>query len=841
MYAHGWVIEQLDGAAVRELSRALGVSPVLAAILVRRGFRDPARARAFLERSERHDPELLPGAREAVRVLERHLRSGSRIVVHGDYDVDGVCATALAVRALRALGADPRWFLPAREEGYGLSLRTVEQLAARGCELLLAVDCGVTAAAEIARARELGIEVVVVDHHRRGQQLPPATLVHPELGPTSYPTTSLCATATVAKLFELCARTLGSAASEVLAFAPELCALATVCDVVPLEGENRRLVAEGLRAFATTRCVGLRALCEVAGTPPSAVGERELAFRLGPRLNAAGRIDRPDCALELLLCDEAQQAAALAAELDALNRRRQEEELRTLFAAESQCAEQAARAALVVAGEGWHPGVVGIVASRLVERWRRPCVVVALDGDRGRGSGRSIPAYDLHAGLAACASHLERFGGHRLAAGLEIRRQQLPAFAEALAQHAGAELSPHDLRLRCRIDAVVSGHELDLELATELERLRPFGAGNPAPLLLLRAARAERIRPLGEGARHARLTLRAAGGRLEAVAFGVRPASLRALEACEHEVAVRLERNEHNGWLEARAVVAAVRAADRTPPPRSTGALQATDLAALGHDLLALPRPDRRAPGNVAGRRRLVDLRGLDSRWLIGELAWRDCALVVADADRRRERLLALGVSRESCGALLDWEDLCADRELAGPFARLVALDPPPLPEAIASDAALAELAAGLPGSAGELIACWGEPELRFALDAWRWRLDLRSHLRELWRELRAAGGTLAGEELRRALRGRYRHARPPALRRALAQTLAELGLAEVAWGQDGAVTQLKLRNPPEPTVELEKSPTFAQRLRLLEALERVVARAIAAAKPREAALSGRL
>src|SRR3954466_2139966 len=458
------------GIAVR-LARELEVSHELATVLVRRGLATAAEARRFLAAEERTDPFELPGARAAAEQILAHVRGGSRIVVHGDYDVDGVCSTAMLVRTLRALGADPSWETPSRfGEGYGLSGATVENLAARGTQLLVTVDCGVTAVAEVAAARAAGMDVVVTDHHRPGDELPDCTLVHPALG--AYASPELCASGVVLKLSEAL-HGLAGADPRQAERDIDLAAFATVCDLVPLRGENRRIVREGLQALARTRKPGLRALMEVAGVEPGQVDERSLGFALGPRLNAAGRMQRADAALELLTTDDGARAEEIARELDLLNRDRREAETRILFAADSACAEQAAAAAIVVAGEGWHPGVVGIVASRLVERWGRPCVVIGLDGEAGRGSGRSIPAYDLHSGLSACSQHLGRFGGHRVAAGLEIEPDRGDALRAALARHGGDRLSPDDLIAVERVDAVVSGRALGLPLAEELERLRP--------------------------------------------------------------------------------------------------------------------------------------------------------------------------------------------------------------------------------------------------------------------------------------------------------------------------------------------------------------------------------
>jgi single-stranded-DNA-specific exonuclease len=409
-----WSCAPYDVAVAARLAAGLGVSRPVGAILARRGFEDVEQARRFLAADERHDPLTLPGVREARELILGHVRRGTRIAVFGDYDVDGVCSTAILLRTLRALGADPVWELPSRfDEGYGLSTAAVDRLAGRGVGLLVTVDCGITAVEPVAAARAAGLDVVVSDHHLPGETLPECVIVHPALGEYGCP--ELCAAGVVLKL---CEALDPGAGEEHL----DLAALATVCDLVPLRGENRRIVREGLVTLARTRKPGLRALMEVAAVEPAELTEHALGFRLGPRVNAAGRMRRADAALELMLTEDGGRAAEVARELDLLNGDRQQAETRILFAADAACLPQASQGAIVVAGEGWHPGVVGIVASRLVERWRRPCVVIALDEDGGgRGSGRSISAYDLHAGLSACAAHLTRFGGHRMAAGWSSR------------------------------------------------------------------------------------------------------------------------------------------------------------------------------------------------------------------------------------------------------------------------------------------------------------------------------------------------------------------------------------------------------------------------------------
>jgi len=507
-------------SAVLALQRELGVGFVVGQVLVRRGLGDPAAARAWLDARDAHPASAFAGIDTAVEAVLGHVSRGSRITVHGDYDADGVCSTAILVRVLRALGAAVDWYLPSRTgDGYGLSAATVARLAARGTQLLVTADCAITAVDEVAAARAAGMDVVVTDHHhpRADGALPDAPIVHPAL--CGYPCADLCATGVAHKVSAALRAAAGldpAGADDDL----DLVALATVADCVPLQGENRRLVRAGLRALAATRRPGLRALMRVAKVDPGALDARSIGFRLAPRINAAGRLHRADAGLELLLTDDPERAEAVAAELDAWNAERRHTETRILFEAEAQVAAAGEAPAYVLAGEGWHPGVIGIVASRIAERHHRPCVMVALDGEQGTGSGRSIPAFDLLGGLEACAGHLLRHGGHRAAAGCTIERAEVAAFRAAFAAHAAAVLTPEDLVPRERVDAVVAGDELGLDLAEELECLAPFGIGNPEVSLLVPAARLSDPRPMGEG-KHLRFTVEAGGVRARAVAFGV--------------------------------------------------------------------------------------------------------------------------------------------------------------------------------------------------------------------------------------------------------------------------------------------------------------------------------
>jgi single-stranded-DNA-specific exonuclease len=774
-------------ADVRRLSAELEVSPIVGEILVRRGLGEPAAARAFLAAEESHPPGAFAGIDVAVDRILGHVRSGAPITVHGDYDCDGVCSTAVLVRCLRELGANVDWFLPdRRSDGYGLSMETIRRLAARGTKLLITADCAITAVEEVAAARAAGVDVVVTDHHtpRADGQLPDAPIVHPAI--CGYPCGELCATAVAAKLAWAlrCAAGLGDPGEE-----PdlELVGLATVADVVPLVGENRRLVRSGLRALAATASPGLRALMAVARIAPLEIDEHAVAFRLAPRINAAGRLYRADVALELLLTDDAARAAAIASELDRDNAERRNTETRIRFEAEAQVAEQGERPAYVLAGEAWHPGVIGIVAARIAERHHRPTVMIALapDGGPGTGSGRSIPAFDLLGGLRACGERLLGFGGHRAAAGLQIDPAELDRFRAAFTAHAGTVLAPADLMPRERVDAVVSGEDLGLELAEELLRLAPFGAGNPPISLLVAAATLEDPVGFGGEARtdHVRFSVRSGGARARAVHFGG-GARLPVAAGAPVDATFRLERNKWQGIVEPRLLLREARACDPRPIvvlgedgsylDRVFAELEAK-LPTVGADA-RLPSAGVEAgvpagPGRAeqAGGRLICDRRDRGIAATIAGLvaSGEPVLVVVADALARRRHL------RERLGGF----SLCSYRGLGRLAAagrehiHLVLLDPPS--SAPERGLCVADEAGGCAHLA------WGEPELRFALHIHQQEFGLRPSLADLYRVLRDLG-SVAGGDLETALRGDAAQPRSPELAGRLLRVFVELDLVEL-------------------------------------------------------------
>ena len=550
-----WTTIPCDWERVDALSRELGLSDTTATVLVRRGLGDPAAARAFLAAEPpRHDPFRLGDMAAAVARIRVAVRDGQRICVHGDYDVDGISATVVALLTLQELGAHVEWRLPSRfEEGYGLAAETIEQLAADGVDLVLTVDCGITAVAEVARARALGLDVIVTDHHRPGDALPDCAVVATR--PSDYGCPDLSGTGVAYTL----ARALLGDDHPAVARMLDLVALATIADVVPLVDENRTLAAAGLRALARTSRPGLQALMRSAHVDPAIVDSTAVAFRLAPRINAAGRLGRPDLALELLLTEDRAEADRLAAQLEDLNRERQGVEERILREAnslvESWPEARRARRGYVLWHEDWHEGVIGIVASRLVERYHRPVVLVAPSAHGWKGSGRSIPEFDLHAGLAACADHLDGFGGHRAAAGLTVEEERLDAFAEAFGREADRMLGDLDVRPLTVVDAIVPASALTLELAQELDRLAPFGLGNPEPTLLVASVEAATPATVGEG-RHLRFRVRQHGrDGGSAIGFGLGTQLERVQPGGRFDLAFRLKENRWNGTIAPQLVV----------------------------------------------------------------------------------------------------------------------------------------------------------------------------------------------------------------------------------------------------------------------------------------------
>jgi single-stranded-DNA-specific exonuclease len=558
---------------VEALARELKLPLPLCRVLAVRGLTDGEGARAFLRPllDHLHPPELLSDASLAASRIAEAIQGGETILVHGDYDVDGVCAVTLLTCWIRTLGGRVVPFVPHRlKDGYDLGPAGLAAAAEAGASLLVTCDCGTVAHDAVRTARDRGLDVIVTDHHTPGDQLPPAlAVVNPARSDCGYPNPALSGTGVVFKLCQLLGRKLGRPLDELIPHL-DLVALATVADLVPLRGENRVLTRYGLRALGITGRPGLQALKEVSGIEGDVVEAGQVAFGLAPRINAAGRMGAAADALRLLLTDRPGEARELARELDRLNRERRDEDERTLEQALAHLArdyDPGRDLGVVVSGEGWHPGVIGIVASRVVERIHRPVVLVSVGEGGARGSGRSVPGVDLHAAIQGCAEHLTRFGGHRQAAGMDLDPQQIPAFRDAFNRQVTRQLDGRPPRPTVRGDAPLALSEVNRELHHYLGYLGPFGMGNPRPVFWSRAMEVDgRPRTVGRG--HLKLLLRDGGERLDAIGFGLAdrvPAD--SLGRGPVDVLFQLRENEYRGVRSLQARIVDLRPSAQSAPP----------------------------------------------------------------------------------------------------------------------------------------------------------------------------------------------------------------------------------------------------------------------------------
>ncbi len=539
--------KSVDEALAQRLTTELHLPPLVSTLLVARGMSEVEVARNYLRpRMEQlHPPLAMRGMAEAVERLSRAIRGKETILVHGDYDVDGMCSTAILVRTLRHLGANAVAFAPHRiTDGYDLGDAGVRAATTAGANVLVTCDCGTTAHGPVAKLCQLGIDVIITDHHLPSKPPPDCVAVlNPRVPGCEYPDKDLCAAAVAFKLSLALLEQHGAGPNVALNML-DLVALATVADVAPLRGENRILVRYGLRLMAETRNIGLRALISASGLEGRELTAGRIGFILAPRLNAVGRIGDAKRGLELLLTSDENEANGIARDLEEINRTRQNIDRETLEAARKLAATRDLDSVygLVLAAEGWHPGVIGIVASRLVEDLYRPVVLISVDGGIGKGSGRSIPAFDLHGGLTACADLLVRYGGHRAAAGLTIDAAMIPALQERFDAIARERLTKEDLTPELRVDLEIPLAEANDSLEKLLRHFEPFGIGNPAPLLTTKSVRlAAPPRVIGQSG--LKFALRDSTTELEGVWWGVAHRAEEWKPTQVVDVAYRLERD----------------------------------------------------------------------------------------------------------------------------------------------------------------------------------------------------------------------------------------------------------------------------------------------------------
>ena len=838
--ARAFQADPYDYGEVRRLASELALAEPVAITLVRRGYRTVDAARRFLEARESHDPTAFSGIEEVCERILSIVHRGGRITVHGDYDVDGVSSTAILVSTLRTLGAECDWLIPDRlADGYGLTMASVEKLRHRGTNLAITVDCGIGSIDEVAAAQAAGIEVVVTDHHLPGERLPDCPIVHPIV--SEYPFEGLCAAGVAHKLAIALCDAAGKGAVETVGGKRHPCdrhidlvALATVADMVPLVGENRRLVREGLRLLRDGPRVGLRALMAVASVDPETIDAGALSFRLAPRINAAGRLYRADAGVELMLTDDSDRAAQIAEELDRANGERRWAERKVVDGAErahSALPPSLVDApAMVLAGEGWHPGVVGIAASRMVERHSRPTILLSVDGARAKGSARSIPGFDLVAALGACDRYLVRYGGHRAAAGLELEARDLDAFRDAFIAQAASEIDPADLVRMERLDALVGvGRDgISMDLARQLESLGPFGIANPGPRLLVPSGRLREVRPLGQEGKHSRFQLESGAGRAAGVAFGMNGELSRRGDQ-PLDLSIELEVDRWNGAEQPRVVVRELYPL-AGPAEEERSAPCGADCPAPGGEWwdrlqremanAAQGRPGalldvRPADGT---RRETIDRRGGAAVASLAELissgepvlaicadAARRAKLASQAADPRRFGAALPRIACCRCGSrgldaalseapsaglvLADWTSLALRPDAPSAFRHVVLIDPPPS-EPLEDLARAADHSTAVGGGAGSYIhLAWGPAEADLAEHLLDREWNLQAAIREIWRGLSAAGGETAGVELRSLLEGDSTYRRTPELAGRCVLVLTELGLCE--WRSNGGAQVL--------------------------------------------------
>ncbi|MFM9018048.1 MAG: single-stranded-DNA-specific exonuclease RecJ [Actinomycetota bacterium] len=846
-----WRASRVAYADVRRLERQLGCSEPMAWVLVRRGLADPDAARAFLSADgELADPLAIDGIAEAAQRLRDAITAGEHVAIHGDYDCDGVCSTAILAQALRARGATVTTFLPSRfTDGYGVSDATVERLAEGGARVLVCVDCGTSNVEALTRATELGMDVVVLDHHLAAGARPPGIIANPALGRGMH---ALPAAAGV--VFDV-VRVLAQGDQGLLGGDPEegvdLAGLATVADSMPLVDGNRRLVHRALHSIRRGERPGIVALLAAAGQGYRGITPRGLSFTLAPAINAAGRLDEASRALDLMIETDPARAREMADELWALNSRRREVERQVT--AEAIATVEAAgdlQPVTVVAGEGWHEGVVGIVASRLVERFGRPAIVLSTDGADAKGSGRSLPGLDLHAIVADASDPLTRWGGHSGAVGVSLAADDIPAFRDALAASAAGR-SADIARARTReVDAVVAGADLTLANAEELEALAPFGRGNPEPRIVVPGCAVSGVSRVGEG-RHLKARLSAGGVGVPAIGFsmGRRADGLAGDgEDARYDAVAKLEVER---WQDTMGPRVSLDDLALLPAGPAVGGhcADACDVAcglrvpsAVIGDMVAqpfgAPAPVRGVQAPVEVRDRRGEGRGLS---LICALAGADrgVAAVVADVPRRRAALGdvlypgRLGVDVAVLGgdrcdpeamrgrlalarggpvlALLDYAAL-AEVPLP-PDVHLVAIDPP----MTASQVDWLRVA----GAGRTAHLSWGPEEADLALRVALADLAVRDVARSLWPGLAAHPGGLAwGAECDAVLAGDGPVARSPRSVAIALAALADAGLVRV--GDAGLVVV-----PGAPQADLEAGAVGRRAAALADEAQVMAARAM--------------
>lgn len=552
-----WQLATYKEALAEEIAAACSISPLIARLLVIRGIDTVEKARSFLhvDVEQFHDPYLLDGMEKSVRRIREAIQNGEKICIYGDYDADGVSSTALMVHTMRQLGADFDYYIPDRfKEGYGLNNQALEYLSQSGFRLIVTVDTGISAVEQVEHAKSLGLDVIVTDHHEPPAIIPDAyAVINPKKPGCTYPFDML---AGVGVAFKLAHALLGEAPLHLL----DLASIGTIADLVPLVDENRLLASMGLRRLNQTRNVGLQALIRVCGLADTEIGAGHVGFAIGPRINAVGRLETAQVAVQLLTTDDADEAQQHAQLLDELNRERQDlvqamtEEAIAMVLAEYPPEDNGV---LVVAKEGWNVGVVGIVASRLVERFYRPTIVLGIDPEKGmaKGSARSIEGFDMYEALTACKELLPHFGGHTMAAGMTLPVENLDELRRRLNQLAQERLTEDDFIPLTKVDLALELAQIDTALVEQLEALAPFGMGNPTPLVMITDAQAQGMRKIGRDNTHLKCMLKQENHTLDAIGFSWADAMDQVTAHAKLHLVGELSINEWNGMRKPQMLI----------------------------------------------------------------------------------------------------------------------------------------------------------------------------------------------------------------------------------------------------------------------------------------------
>lgn len=793
-------------------------------------MRTPEEATNFLEAAERHPATAFYGIVPIAETVVEAIRSGRKVTIYGDYDADGVCATAILVDLLRGLGGDCDWLIPDRiTEGYGLNPDLIETLAARGTDLIVTVDCGINSVAEAELARSLGMEIVITDHHQFGDQLPDCPLLHPELN--AYPYPYLCGAGVAAKL--------ASVIREVAGLDPagdeadlDLVALATVADMMPLDGENRTLVREGTAVARRGGRLGMRALMSASGVEPVALSSEDFGFRLGPRINAVGRMYRADAGVELFLTDDPIRAGEIGKELSRANSERKAVERQVEAEAQLEFQETHGddASAIVVAREGWHAGVVGIVAARLSREHGLPAVVISISDGIGKGSARSVPGLDLHDAISEVADLLVTFGGHKAAAGLTVSEDRIGLLRAELDRAVAARTGGGPVVVTPAVDAFVGGSDVDLEGAEELARLEPFGNGNRPPCLVIPSARVEDIREMGEG-KHCRFSIVSGGHKAAGLAFGRKsfPGSKDAPLDLLGELSINHWKGTSRPQFQVTGVVP--RSDDDTGPLESASDDEWWERfeAALAGDPLVFPREFAgRAkdavvwPGSAEAAMAQIISSGARTLIVTAEAFRRWATLGGGAIGRFIPTPVEVGVD-SICGfwpgspvaslspgtasgdhqvVLLDFETLAISPGLAESFEEVVVFDSP------SSEQDLARTGA----SGARVHRVEDRASLAFSLAAVAERSDPVPRLRVLYRQILEAG-VLGGPDLLEALRGSSEVARPPERAATLITVMLEAGIVT----SEGIGPDRGLEVVSSAEVDLDSSVEFRKLARIQE------------------------